>query len=145
MPIAGKTRYIDPEFKLTPQGRASVPKPITDDEWDKIAEMLKIGGNLKDAAAYAGISYGRLYRNIDAEKHLKRRVAKIMAKCKKHHLQRVYDGERGWQSSAWFLERMYRKEYSMSHGDNSEEEKAIQIRKMVRRTGPIPKGAEETN
>lgn len=127
---------------LEPDERANKkePKPIKMSQWKKIAHMLEIGGNLHDAAAIARISYGRLVRNIESDRHMERDVQELMADCKQHHLQKIYDGERGWQSSAWFLERIYRKEFSLNMGDATEEEKAIQIRKIIRKSGvrPVP-------
>ena len=119
------------------------PKPILDEQWERIAEMLKYGGNLEDAAAFAGISYGRLYRNFAAEVHLRKKVKKIMAKCKLHHLKRVYEGVRGWQSSAWFLSRVYRREYGETVPGESTDEKAIRVRKVVRKMGPLPETPDD--
>jgi hypothetical protein len=141
-----KLRYIPEDEKTTPQGKSAEPKPISRDQWQKIAYAIRIGGNLHDAAAYARISYGRLYRNIEAERHLKRDVNELMVKCKFHHLRRVYKGEKGWQSSAWFLERMYRKEFALNlPPGTSDEEKAIQMRKVIRRQGPIPRPEPSNN
>lgn len=114
------------------------PKPIKPSQWAKIANMLKIGGTLEDAADLARISYGRLYRNIEAEVHLQKDIKELMADCKKHHLQKIYDGEKGWQASAWFLERMYRKQFSLIDKTQEDEERAIQLRKVVRKTGVRP-------
>lgn len=116
----------------------TMPRTIRPDQWVKIADMLRVGGTLKDAAAIARISHKRLERNLEAEVHLRRDVAELMAECKKHHLTRIYDGVRGWQASAWFLERIYRREYALHMPDSSDEERAIQVRKMVRRQGPLP-------
>lgn len=114
------------------------PKPIKPHQWEKITEIMRIGGTLEDAAAYARISRRRLQRNIDAEAHLARDVREMMADCKRHHMRKIYDGERGWQSSAWWLERMYRREYALNLHEATDEEKAIQVRKIVRRQGPPP-------
>lgn len=132
-----KTRYVPKEERTT--NNPSGLKPIKREQWKKIAECLEIGGNLHDAAAYARCSYGRLYRNVAADKHLAKDVAELMADCKMHHLRKVYDGEKGWQSSAWYLERMYRKEYALHQPEMTEDEKAIQVRKIVRKAGLMPK------
>ena len=126
---------------FTPAGESrskAKPKPLTDEQWYLISRMLRVGGTLPDAAAFARCSEKRLYRNLAAEVHLRKDVAQIMAKCKFHHLMRVYKGVRGWQSSAWFLERVYRREFALHIDDASKEERAIQVRKLVRRQGPIP-------
>lgn len=141
----GIKRYI-PQADKAPgyEDRApNQPKPIKQHQWAKIANMLKIGGTIEDAAAIARISTGRLLRNIEAETHLKKDVQELMSDCKRHHLQRIYDGDRGWQSSAWFLERVYRKQYSLVAQLEGDQEKAIQMRKIVRKVGVLPSVASE--
>jgi hypothetical protein len=133
-----KTAYVPFEEKTHECGRASPPKPIKPHQWERIAKALRIGMNLQDAADLAKISYGRLYRNIEADKHLSKEVRHLFATCKEHHVQKIYDGERGWQASAWFLERMFRKEYALHLPDASDEEKAIQMRKIIRKKGVPP-------
>lgn len=142
MPLVNNSRYVPEDEKTTPQGKSSKPKPIKPHQWEKIAKMMRIGGTLEDAAALARISESRLRRNINADVHLRKDINAMFAEVKEHHLQRIYDGEKGWQSSAWWLERMYRREYCLQLADAGPEEKAIQIRKIVREQGPRPKIAE---
>lgn len=138
MPMLGtKMRYVPQDMKDGTQNENNQPKPITRDQWKKIAHCLEIGADLQTAASYARISFNRLQRNLNADKGLAKDVLELFAQCKVHHLQKIYDGEKGWQASAWFLSRIYRKEFGEVPG-NTEEEKAIQMRKIVRRKGPIP-------
>lgn len=135
-------KFVPQEKKTRPCGIASEPKPIKPHQWKVISEALQIGLTLQDAADLAKISFGRLMRNIDADKHLQREVRHLFADCKRHHVQKIYDGERGWQASAWYLERMHRKEYALHLVDGSDEEKAIQMRKIIRKKG-VPPGAAQ--
>lgn len=34
-------------------------------------------------------------------------LAKAEAKCIQHHVMRIFNGEKNWQASSWFLERRY--------------------------------------
>jgi hypothetical protein len=107
-------------------------------QWAKIAEFLRVGGDIDGAADFAGISRGRLRRNIEADAHMAKDVRRVMSECCHHHLERVYDGGRGWQSSAWFLERIYRKRFALIDQSGSDAERAIQVRKVVRQDGRRP-------
>lgn len=139
-----QTKFKSAEERVTPNGTKPA-KPITMAQWSIIVDALTYGCTLEDAAHLARIGYGRLLRNIDAEKHLEKDVKEIMTKCKLHHLKKIYDGEKGWQASAWFLERVYRKQFALIDKQQEDEERAIQMRKVVREQGVRPLLSAETN
>lgn len=77
-------------------------------------------------------------------------LKKAEGECELHHIIRIKDGERTWQSSAWFLERKWparwgKKETPPPPVPSTEEIKIrAVIRKMAAET-PTPDANTDTN
>jgi hypothetical protein len=85
---------------------------------NKILIAHENGLNQRDSAIFADIDESTLYRWIEKGKKAKRGkyrkfyddFRKAQIKNKVYHLKKIQDDD-SWQSSAWYLERKYKKEY----------------------------------
>ncbi len=88
------------------------------------------GGTLTDAAHMASVPVEDVALFITRSPEFAAEVKRAEAQCKLYHLSRIRDGDRGWQSSAWFLEHRFPQEYSLRPGIEKEQEKIIKVRRI---------------
>lgn len=96
--------------KANPQKRG--PKPLHSDAalMEQLFSSLQIGLSEAESAEVVGIDEETL-RRWKKKPEIGGAIKKAILEGKKHHLQRIFLGVPGWQSSAWFLERKYRSEF----------------------------------
>jgi hypothetical protein len=105
--------------------------------WDANIEeeflaTIREGGSLKDAAAIAMVAFAIVMQRMTDEPMFLARVQYAQAECKMGHIRKINEGAKGWNSSAWFLERRHAEEYSLSSVGSAREEKVIRVRRLVR-------------
>jgi len=89
------------------------PTKLTPELQEKLCMLLSVGNTIETSCTLAGISVETYYawfnqgeanksgRHFEFSEAIKR--AKTSAEA--HHIRRIYQGEKNWQSSAWWLER----------------------------------------
>lgn len=106
----------------------------SEDKLTAMCKVLRMGGSVRDAAMIAGTSVDKLMSRIAGDEELAKLFDQVRAEGKLHHLTRIYNGERQWQSSAWILERLHRQEFQLaSTVPKEDEEKLIRTRQVVRK------------
>ena len=93
---------------------------LTDETVDKLCLAQEMGLNQEESAIYAGITPQTLYNWINKGKKAKSNKSKYKQfynrwkyakiKNKAFHLKKVQE-DKSWQSSAWYLERVYPDEF----------------------------------
>ena len=92
---------------------------FNEDTINKILIAHENGLNQKDSAIFADIDESTLYRWLEKGKNARRGkyrkfyddFQKAQIKNKVYHLKKIQDDD-SWQSSAWYLERKYKKEFA---------------------------------
>jgi hypothetical protein len=88
------------------------PHPtVTDQVKKQLIESVQVGLSLADALCMLGISRAAFIRARQADPQFGQGIKSASSRGKDYHLRRIYRGDPGWQSSAWFLERKYGSEY----------------------------------
>ena len=105
-----KGRYKDPNKK----GWHNQYGPCNryEDVIDDLCQHIEAGLIYEDACKLAGIHRDQFQTWMrDPKKSQRLEKAKLEGKLR--HLRRINEGEKTWQSSAWFLERRYREEFAL--------------------------------
>lgn len=117
---------------------------LTADEWIKITEAFELGMTWGEAADLINMKRLKLRKIVKRERPGLYRIKR--AENTKHHYRRIYDGERNWQASTWWLERHNPRRFGALRAINSEatEEQVIRTRKIVRRMAEdLPRASAE--
>ena len=115
-----------------------MPKPkLTHEMVDEAVALAASGATNIDIIEYLGVSESAWYRWLKdprskPEHELCDRLAKAEIKRKLWHLRKIQDAadEGSWQASAWYLERRYPNQFSLSPSrfktsEEMDEEKAV--------------------
>ena len=80
----------------------------------EICKYISEGLTQKDAAILADISDDTFHRWLkDADKtEFSEGIKKAKVKNKAHHINKI-SNDKSWQSSAWYLERIYKDEFAI--------------------------------
>lgn len=125
-------------FKVDKQGRlgrnSSPGRPTVWNETMRQEIVLAIGdgASLDDAAKLVTIMLHHLQLEMQRNALFRVAVERAQVVSKLWHLRRVRDGVPQWQSSAWFLERRFRREFSLAVPPVDDVEKTIRVRNVVR-------------
>jgi hypothetical protein len=95
-----------------PKPKKRGPKPKYEDPKiiKPLLQAIEDGLTETDACHLVGIDPDTL-RRWKAKEEICGAIKSAIARGKHHHIKRIKAGDQGWQSSAWFLERKYRKEF----------------------------------
>lgn len=80
---------------------------------ERLEEAVKLGLSVDDACVYAGLHRSSYYEWVKKYPEVTDLLKKAEMTGKVHHLKRIYGGDKQWQSSAWFLERKFKEEWSL--------------------------------
>jgi len=101
------------------------------DVLEKVLMYLSINLTKRESCLRVGISYDYLQHlctnNIE---NINDKVENAQLGSKIHHLKKIHKAGRGWQASAWFLERADRKNYGRElqlTDDQGEDKQKIKI------------------
>jgi hypothetical protein len=78
----------------------------------EIAGYIKEGLNQKDACTLADIGTSTFHEWIDKHSEFAEAIKKAKVYNKQHHINKI-SNDKSWQSSAWYLERIYKDEYQI--------------------------------
>lgn len=100
---------------------------LTEDDLQAILYMAMDGASRNDCADIVGVCDTTLIRLEQRNPLWKAAWTRARAMGKLNLIKRVRNGDSHWQSSAWMLERLYRKEYGANVQDE-QETKIIRVR-----------------
>jgi Bacteriophage CII protein len=121
------------ERELEPKHPGGRPTKRTPEITDQICEAISYGLTDEEVAAMVGIDDSTLTR-WKKDREFCGAIKKALATRKLGRLKRIEAGERGWQGTAWAMERQYPEHFSspeiqmrqrLSAASNSEEQRML--------------------
>jgi len=85
---------------------------ITTEQKELILQSIEGGLNNKDACTLAGVSSEWFYKQRSDNDEWSEAIKKAKVKNKAFHIDKI-SNDKSWQSSAWYLERIYKDEYQI--------------------------------
>lgn len=80
--------------------------------FEEILKLISINLSVKEACQRIGVSFEYVTKLIENNtNNISDRIAKARLAPKILHLSRIHKADKGWKASAWFLERIDRKNY----------------------------------
>jgi hypothetical protein len=86
----------------------------------EICELVESGLNNEDACSYVGINPDTLYTWKKTKTDFNEALLKAKIGNKKYHIDKIKNAG-SWQSSAWYLERVYREEFAIKKEDQKQD------------------------
>jgi len=78
----------------------------------EICGYIESGLTQKDSQELVGISHQTFHRWLDEHSEFSEAIKKAKIKNKAYHINKI-SKDKSWQSSAWYLERVYRDEFGI--------------------------------
>lgn len=98
----------------------------------KIIELMKSGASKKDAASYVGIPLSTVnWWAKHNHGNFAIAVENAEAHAKVHNILKIQSGGKGWQASAWLLERKHKEEYAKDMNNQVSMKDAMKLVQQV--------------
>ena len=118
--------------------RRGRPTKLTPELQERVCTLLSVGNTIETSCTLAGIHVDTLYAwcsqgeagKSSRHHEFSEAIKKARASAEAHHIQRIYQGERNWQSSAWWLERANPR-YRLPREIPSERPEAVPVDEMI--------------
>lgn len=114
------------------------PTKLTEQLQTDLCEHLKIGNTIEAACVLVGIcpeTFYEWYNRGEAARNgiyseFSNTIKKAKSSVEDHHIRRIFQGEKNWQASAWWLERTNPK-YRLPREIPPEQPERVPIEEML--------------
>jgi hypothetical protein len=119
---------------------------IKTEQWNILFKDLELGLSVSDSCEDSGMDRSNLYRRMDKDAVIKKKVEKAILSSKKRCVGLVQQAAiNQWQAAAWWLERKHKEEFSIRQEHTGPEGKDLVFEVVIDQGNPkITRTTSET-